>query len=124
MKIRHIPAALLLAFPAPAEAAGNLTGNWATAPTGDGNSVTLCSFTQKGNALSGTCSTSGNSGQGPFGPVSGNVVGQKVTWTWPIQFGEGAITVVYTAEWDLKDTLTAQKTVKNIPPGAIVNKST
>ena len=114
MRAKHIIPALLLtcSFAAPARAADSFTGEWVS--MADQNRTFTCSFTQKGDALSGTCSTPGPGGQPVIGAASGKVNGKNVTWTFVLKRDAASRTTEYAGEWDLKNTVTVQATVKDI----------
>jgi hypothetical protein len=86
---------LLLATTAFA-AGADLSGKWQIDRNASGNqSRQDCTFVQKANELTGTCSSDG-------GPVEmkGKVDGKSVTWTYKGDSAGGPVTVVYTGTLD------------------------
>jgi hypothetical protein len=105
-----LPLALLTALHA-APAADSLTGPWQI--TGDiaGNPIrTLCTFTQEGAKLGGSCVRS----QAPDQklPLTGEVRDGKVRFEYGVDFQGQTLTIVYTGTFaaprELKGTVEAQ----------------
>ncbi|MGB6191717.1 MAG: hypothetical protein WBF42_04555 [Terracidiphilus sp.] len=88
---------LLFACSAFAAGAPSLTGDWSVHNSIAGNETDQpCTFTQKDNAISGTCKSS----EGKDLPVTGTVDGNKVTWKYDSEYNGSPLTLVYTATLD------------------------
>lgn len=88
---------LLFACFAFAAGAPSLTGDWSVHNSIAGNeSDQPCTFTQKDNAITGTCKSS----EGKDLPVTGSVDGNKVTWKYDSEYNGSPLTLVYTATLD------------------------
>src|SRR5882672_2065970 len=78
------------------------SGKWQFYTAIGGTSVDqACTFTQKGNDLTGTCDT-----QNGVVNVSGKVEEKKVSWTYKSNSSEGLLTVTYEGMLDLTTGLT------------------
>jgi hypothetical protein len=93
--MRHISwTGILLACSALAET-GNVSGNWKIQSSASGNqSDTKCEFMQKGEELTGNCTTS----RGKTVPVRGSVKGGKITWILHSEYDGGPLTITYTGK--------------------------
>ncbi len=75
---------------------GNVSGNWKIHSSASGNqSDTKCEFMQKGEELSGNCTTS----RGKTVPVQGSVKGDKVTWVLHSEYDGGKLTITYAGKF-------------------------
>jgi hypothetical protein len=102
MKITMFPL-ILLATAAFAVAADDtpLSGKWQIDRNAGGNqSQQECTFTQKSNDLTGTCSTQGGAVE-----LKGKVDGKNVTWTYKGDSAGGPVTVVYKGTIDSADKM-------------------
>ena len=89
---------LLASASAWAASAGNesLSGKWKIHSNVAGNeSDAQCTFTQKDDALSGSCAT--DSGDKP---LSGQVDGQKITWSYDSEYDGTPLTVKFSGTID------------------------
>jgi len=76
---------------APAADNASVTGRWQVHTSISGNeSDQLCTFTQKDDALGGTCAGE----RGTF-ELSGKVDGNKVTWSYKSEYNGTPLTVIY-----------------------------
>lgn len=87
---------------AQADSAAKLQGDWRVQTSAAGReSTTTCSFTQQGEALSGTCL---GSDKKPT-PIQGKVEGKAVTWTYKTDSEAGPVTVVFKGSFSSADKL-------------------
>jgi len=101
MLLIAILAAVIIA-PANAADSASLSGNWQVHVTiGDYDNQIVCSFTQKDQALTGTCGTD----NGPV-QITGTVNGNKVTWSYKTEYNNGPVTPAYDGTWDLAGKIT------------------
>lgn len=85
---------------APAADAPSITGSWQVhLVIGSYDNVIVCNFTQKADALSGTCDTD----SGPV-VVSGTVTDNKVTWTYKTFYQGNPVTPNYQGTIDSSST--------------------
>jgi hypothetical protein len=90
MKLSLLP--LLLSASAFAFTADPLTGKWQIHNSIAGNeSDQACTFTQKNEDLTGTCT----SDQGGSVTISGKVDGKKVTWSYKSEYNGSPLTLSY-----------------------------
>jgi len=90
--------ALLLSATVTCLAADNvsLSGKWKIHQSVMGNeSDSICTFTQKDNDLTGSCTAD----QGP-GKFTGKVDGNKVSWTYETEYNGSPLTVKYAGTLD------------------------
>jgi hypothetical protein len=90
--------ALLLSATVTCMAADNvsLTGKWKIHQSVMGNeSDSACSFTQKDNDLTGTCTSDQGSGK-----ITGKVDGNKVTWSYETEYNGAPLAVKYAGTLD------------------------
>jgi hypothetical protein len=81
---------------APAAGAASLTGKWQVHVSIAGNeSDAACSLTQNGGELSGSCSAEQGAAQ-----LSGTVDGNKVTWSYKIDYNGSPLTRKYAGALD------------------------
>ncbi len=90
----------ILAFCAasvPAADTPTMTGTWKIHSSVAGNdSDTVCTLTQTGNDIAGTCKTT----DGTDAKATGKVDGNKVTWQFDSDYNGTALTIKYTATAD------------------------
>jgi hypothetical protein len=96
MKIKSMLIAGTLALAVPSfAAAADLSGTWKLdTKIQDAPSEIDCTFTQSGDALSGTCNRAGD----PASPATGTVADKTAKWSYSIDFGGQKIAVDYTAD--------------------------
>lgn len=100
-------AAATLVFAADAP---SLNGNWKVHVTiGNYDNEIACSFTQKGQGLTGNCSTD----SGSPAPLTGTVSENKVTWTYKTDYN-GPITVNYQGTLDSATKMSGTVSVPEI----------
>jgi hypothetical protein len=93
-----ILSALLLSATVTCMAADNvsLTGKWKIHQTVMGNeSDSACTFTQKDNDLTGTCTADQGSGK-----ITGKVDGNKVSWSYETEYNGTPLTVKFAGTLD------------------------
>ncbi len=102
-----IVGALALAVPSFA-AAADLTGTWKLdTKIQDAPSQIDCTFTQSGDALSGTCNRAGD----PAAPATGTVTGTAAKWSYSIDFNGQKMEVDYAADITSDTAMTGKWTV-------------
>lgn len=80
----------------------SLNGKWQIQRNAGGNQSTQdCTFIQKDNGLTGTCTSDQGTVQ-----ISGKVAGKSVTWTYKGDSQGGPVTVVYTGTIDSATKIT------------------
>ena len=101
---------------APAYAATDISGTWQL--TIAGGNTPSCTLTQKGKALSGTCSAQMS------GDAAGSINGKTVKWTWTVSMNGMNFIREFSGQWDLKNTISGNLTFKTDgtpPPGTKIN---
>jgi hypothetical protein len=74
----------------------SLSGNWKIHSNIVGNeSDADCNFVQKGNQLTGDCSSEGGSSK-----AAGEVDGAKINWAYDTQYNGGPLTIKYSGTLD------------------------
>jgi cytochrome c oxidase cbb3-type subunit 3 len=105
--------AVLIAFIPPLAYAADppsLNGNWQVHVTiGDYDNQIVCSFTQSGQALTGTCDTEAGPSQ-----ITGTVSGAKITWSYRTDYNGSAVTPSYEGTWDMASKITGTVTVPEL----------
>ncbi|HEY6467432.1 MAG TPA: hypothetical protein VIY69_15640 [Candidatus Acidoferrales bacterium] len=101
----------LVATLAPAADAPSITGSWQVhLVIGQYDNVIVCNFTQKADALSGTCGTD----NGPV-VISGTVADNKVTWTYKTFYQGNPVTPTYQGTIDSSSTPTKMTGTVDVP---------
>ena len=108
MRFLVLPFWLAAAIVLPTAAhAASLDGKWQVHRIAAGTeSQQECTFTQKGDDLTGSCSSSD---RGTV-EISGKVDGKNVTWTYTSDSPGGQVTVVYKGTLDSDDKMTGKVT--------------
>lgn len=97
---------------APAADVPALSGSWQVhIVIGSYDNVITCNFTQKAEALSGTCGTPDNG----TAPVTGTVTETKVTWSYKTQYQGGPVTPTYQGTVDSSSTPTKMTGTVDVP---------
>ena len=109
MKKLLAASALLFAASAFAADAPNLTGQWNLHNSiANTESDQQCTFTQKDNAITGSCKSS----EGKDLAVTGSIDGKKVTWKYDSDYNGTALTLTYTATLDDSGKITGSVDVQ------------
>ena len=104
--------ALLFLAVLPVLADAPLTGSWKLSLSVNGNTSTmLCTFKQDGEKLAGTCK-----GRDSENPLTGEVLGQKITFKHQVPYNGDILTVNYSASLS---SATEMKGTVDVQPLAI-----
>ena len=101
---------LITAYAAFAVAADDspFSGKWQVAQSIAGNDITQnCTFTQKGNDLTGSCG-----GQQGTIQIAGKVTEKKVTWSFKTEYNGSPLTVIYTGTMDAQKKISGSVLVE------------
>lgn len=90
----------------------SISGSWQVHITiGNYDNVIVCNFTQKADALSGTCGTPDNG----TAPITGTVTDNKVTWSYKTQYEGNPITPSYQGTIDSSSSPTKMAGTVDVP---------